>query len=374
MTSFASEHETTALDTLAEVSRQQRDLVQSNSDFARGAAHAPDTEGSLGINEVDKWYAQLQQQLESVDTIGADLVVPVPVHATHLNDVPGTRQPSELVQSTNADLNALLFNEPSNTSLLNAGHGSTSCQAQAIDPELHVGQTEASTVGQKRSHEAMRNGAEDVELDTLEQDEPRAFGLLQKTSRKSARTRFSDERRRQVGGVRKLGACIRCRMLKKPCSEGTPCKTCSTVESARLWKTSCIRTRFIDEFTLFSTAFFNAKSHAKVNALLVDRHLQKQPGRIQATLFPDTQIHASFNPMATLEPSQDPEVPAHLVTGLLMIDFEGDQVTAKMEKYLVDMTNEFVEHETSQIIKATMKTATRLISTHGVNRRSGTSR
>jgi hypothetical protein len=94
------------------------------------------------------------------------------------------------------------------------------------------------------------------------------------------RGRFSDVRRREVSEVRKRGACIRCRMLKKPvsvtawfldlqafgispryyeqvvdfkqCSGDTPCLTCANVEAARLWKTPCIRTRITEVFELYS--------------------------------------------------------------------------------------------------------------------------
>ena len=42
------------------------------------------------------------------------------------------------------------------------------------------------------------------------------YGTLAKSGKKAKRNRFSDNRRKEVHGIRKLGACIRCRMLKKP--------------------------------------------------------------------------------------------------------------------------------------------------------------
>lgn len=99
------------------------------------------------------------------------------------------------------------------------------------------------------------------------------FGSSSKPQKPKVRSRFSADRRKEVQEVRKRGACIRCRMLKKPvrdfsliasincisaltclllkCSGGSPCKTCATVESARLWKQPCIRTRLVEECELY---------------------------------------------------------------------------------------------------------------------------
>ena len=45
-----------------------------------------------------------------------------------------------------------------------------------------------------------------------------------------------------------------CEMLTiSKCSDGDPCSTCTSVESARLWKLPCMRTRIASEFELYST-------------------------------------------------------------------------------------------------------------------------
>lgn len=86
--------------------------------------------------------------------------------------------------------------------------------------------------------------------------------------RHKVRGRFTDSRREEVQKVRKMGACIRCRMLRKPvssfldqstfeanvcqCSGDSPCNTCAGIESARLWKLPCTRARIADELQLYS--------------------------------------------------------------------------------------------------------------------------
>ncbi len=93
-------------------------------------------------------------------------------------------------------------------------------------------------------------------------------GRAQKT-----RGKLSSSRRQEVQNMRKQGACIRCRMLRKTvwgphgrlshvvliaktcqCSGDNPCKACAAVASARVWKLDCIRTSIVREFELYHTS------------------------------------------------------------------------------------------------------------------------
>ncbi|KAL8673372.1 MAG: hypothetical protein Q9168_002198, partial [Polycauliona sp. 1 TL-2023] len=70
------------------------------------------------------------------------------------------------------------------------------------------------------------------------------------------RGKFTDSRRQEVQEIRKKGACIRCRMLRKTCSGESPCKTCASVVSARVWKLDCMRTSIYKEVDVFCTGYF----------------------------------------------------------------------------------------------------------------------
>ncbi|KAL8689986.1 MAG: hypothetical protein Q9218_004471 [Villophora microphyllina] len=70
------------------------------------------------------------------------------------------------------------------------------------------------------------------------------------------RGKFTDSRRQEVQNIRKKGACIRCRMLRKTCSGESPCKTCASVISARVWKLDCVRTNVHKELDMFQTGVF----------------------------------------------------------------------------------------------------------------------
>jgi len=51
---------------------------------------------------------------------------------------------------------------------------------------------------------------------------------------------LSADQRKQASEIRKLGACIRCRFLKKTCDKGDPCAGCQP-SHARLWLVPCTR-------------------------------------------------------------------------------------------------------------------------------------
>ena len=109
------------------------------------------------------------------------------------------------------------------------------------------------------------------------------YGILSNNPRQKPRGRFDDVRRKEVSNMRKQGACIRCRMLKKPCSGDTPCKTCASVESARIWKGKCVRTRLSDEMDLWSGKLFDARARAKLTATTGPSGSDESSGFVEVT-------------------------------------------------------------------------------------------
>ncbi|KAJ4503055.1 hypothetical protein HRR83_008941 [Exophiala dermatitidis] len=92
-------------------------------------------------------------------------------------------------------------------------------------------------------------------------------GTLAKVQKPKVRGRFDDTRRKEVRELRKLGACLRCRMLKKTCSPGTPCQTCAAVETPRVWKHCCVRTKLVDAFPLYFNLIYGGVLHKRLEHL-----------------------------------------------------------------------------------------------------------
>ena len=201
------------------------------------------------------------------------------------------------------------------------------------------------------------------------------FSVSQKPVKPKVRGRFSDSRRKEVQEVRKRGACIRCRMLKKPCSGESPCSTCVNVESARLWKQPCIRTRIAEEFNLYSAGLhgvlaFHAVSQARGQIQLAQLH-----GRIEASHYPESAVFVTFAPLKCQVAHGTEIDPAILGGGLSslgsapaleIIDSDTDDVGGKLDIYIKKLGPKFLESEESPFMKPTLRVAQEISSDNSV--------
>lgn len=193
------------------------------------------------------------------------------------------------------------------------------------------------------------------------------YGNGTRANKPKVRGRFTPDRRKEVQAVRKRGACIRCRMLKKPCSGETPCTTCRNVESARLWKQPCMRTRLADELDMYSAGLHAVLAYHEVNAIKTRVNFQPSPNRIEASHYPETQIFANFSSQEGQDmPSEkniDPILGLTLdFTGenLRILDNDTDDLPLKIENYVERMAPTFFEKEPSHFMHATLALAMQL--------------
>jgi hypothetical protein len=189
------------------------------------------------------------------------------------------------------------------------------------------------------------------------------FSVNQKPAKPKVRGRFTDSRRKEVQEVRKRGACIRCRMLKKPCSGENPCNTCQNVESARLWKQPCIRTRIAEEFGLYTTGLHSVLAFLAVTQAKGQILLNQTPGRIEASHFPASGIFATFSPLKCQQTptAQNADIDPAIFSGLSSPDLElidtDDDISGKVDHYVKKMAGHFSDSEDSHFMKATVQIA-----------------
>jgi hypothetical protein len=185
------------------------------------------------------------------------------------------------------------------------------------------------------------------------------YGNGRKASKPKVRGRFQNDRRKEVQRVRKLGACLRCRMLKKPCGEGTPCATCVNVSSARVWTLPCTRVNIGEVLEMFSAGLHATLSQ---DAVLDARNrcgFRDTPHLIDASHFPDTKIFATFNANHGQEVLAADIIDPGLSNGSpsnVRRLFE-DDLQPKLEKYAEDMLTTFVSREPSHFMNVTLDTA-----------------
>lgn len=176
-----------------------------------------------------------------------------------------------------------------------------------------------------------------------------------------ARARFAPARRKEVQEVRKIGACIRCRILRKNCGTGTPCDTCRKVLAPRVWRTGCVRTRLHEQLDLYSAGVQVVLSQNRINLLKDQLNPINNGTVIEMSHFPDTDLHITLPTLvAILEPSQSQaEVRGSKdpYNHVIMIDQDTEDIPDKVEQYMRAALRLFVEREPSKFMRVTLETA-----------------
>lgn len=276
-----------ALDTLAEVSHRHMNYSVTAHEYTNHPTVARPPDRGLVENQL---LAALQRQdADGNSTARSVEPTTVPMYPTY------TAQAQTLAEETafsNAPVSLPLVNTATAaTHHMDQGQGQHS--DAPIDPQLDDAVCDEEPTSAAPDHVTPRQYQDEfiswteAPQDFVTQQDPPStepnpeFGNTQKTGRSNARTRFTDTRRKEVQEIRKRGACLRCRMLKKPCSEGTPCGTCKKIDSARLWKGVCTRKKLAEQFTLYSTSFFKPIMAKKLGDSLQALNGVSLSGRIE---------------------------------------------------------------------------------------------
>lgn len=192
------------------------------------------------------------------------------------------------------------------------------------------------------------------------------------------RSKFTPTRRQEVKEVRKLGACIRCRILRKICSRGTPCDTCRKVLAPRVWMTGCVRSRLHEQLDLYSAGVQVVLSQNRINLHKDQLQLTDVGSLVRVSHFPDTGKHIELATLAVLlEPAEaahgggegggddgggdvdDEASPARDRHQVIMINQDKEEVPYKIETYVRDVLPLFMEREPSRFMRVTLDTAAR---------------
>ncbi|KAK4204991.1 hypothetical protein QBC40DRAFT_75549 [Triangularia verruculosa] len=180
-----------------------------------------------------------------------------------------------------------------------------------------------------------------------------------------SRARFNPDRRKEVQEVRKIGACIRCRVLRKTCSQGSPCDTCRKVLSPRVWRNGCVRTKFSEQLDLYSAGVQIVLAQARVNGIKHTVALQNQGVLIEACHFPDYESRLQLQVLQS-EPERDAEGKLLDTTigedhpsnyHIVMLDNDNQDVPARVETYMREVLPEMIRREPSQFMRITLQTA-----------------
>ncbi|KAF2094490.1 hypothetical protein NA57DRAFT_80296 [Rhizodiscina lignyota] len=228
-----------------------------------------------------------------------------------------------------------------------------------IDPQLHDGSADI-----ERELSKAANRLRPILSKTPPPD-------MRPTTKPKTRGRFSDIRRKEVQELRKLGACMRCRMLKKTCSTDTPCELCRSIDTARIWKYPCIRTRIADECGLWSSGLFAIQAYHPVNRIRDLLQLQSASGRVELKVGLGIPVLVTFSYAQSTGPASPELDPAFLgnegiadPTDVQMLDSEHDHALGKLEQYILKLVFCCQDEKASSLMRVTLEHCQRIIVEH----------
>lgn len=176
------------------------------------------------------------------------------------------------------------------------------------------------------------------------------------------RARFSEPRRKEVQSIRKLGACIRCRILRKTCSEGDPCLTCQKVLSPRIWRTGCVRTKVTDKLDIYNARVqaYHCSRHFEAYKTAMDlKHPEVDLEAVQAdtTVLFEVKVRLGTKAGEIYDPTLSAEY-QEVTRKVVMIDTDASQnLPEKMQSYVGSVLSELVSGEEAAFSRITLETA-----------------
>ena len=177
--------------------------------------------------------------------------------------------------------------------------------------------------------------------------------------KQNVRAKFGPSRRDEIRAVRSVGACLRCRMLRKPCSQETPCHTCAVIEAPRLFKLPCLRTKLEEQFPLYSTLPHSNRSDREVKNLHVQGTFKTDAGVLEVShnLSPKILLKAYKINHFTRPDFVETRGRKLSERDLVVLDLDSDSMVHKVPRYLQEMTALLIEAEQSSVMKASLQMA-----------------
>jgi hypothetical protein len=176
---------------------------------------------------------------------------------------------------------------------------------------------------------------------------------MKETSNEKSKVRpqLTDVRKQEIQKMRKIGSCIRCKMLRKTCSENTPCITCSAIDSPRNWKGfACLRARLAELYQGYALGLYQTLSFQNINTVKSRMAFTPSPNKVVVKYFADADPFVlSALECQTTSIAGNPW-PSMQETAIL--DTEANDLPTIFEGYIHKGAARFFEQETSQVLKS----------------------
>ena len=204
-----------------------------------------------------------------------------------------------------------------------------------------------------------RSHASDLPLESSQESD---HGSL--TQKPKARAGFSEARKQEITKMRRLRSCIRCRMLRKPCSVETPCATCGVIDSPRVWKGfPCLHAKLVDLYQGYMLGLFQILSCRDINAIKAAMRSIPKCGNLVVKYFEVARpLVLGALEIVTNNPQIDPPL-SMLSNGRIMgtrtvfLNTEANDLPTILEEYFRKEVATFLEQEQSPVMKSIGKLA-----------------
>jgi hypothetical protein len=188
-----------------------------------------------------------------------------------------------------------------------------------------------------------------------------ALGSSRKSSiqKVKGRATYSQAKREHVKKMRAIGSCIRCKVLRKPCSENDPCATCGAIDSARAWKGfPCLRAKLVDMYQGYILGLSQALSSNDINSAKSSMPFVRGPTKLYVKYLEN----AAPLVLGALEgrsngPAVDPSLSTlsnghDVLVKTIILDSETNNLPKIFEEYIQREAVHFSEQEVSPIIRS----------------------
>jgi hypothetical protein len=165
-------------------------------------------------------------------------------------------------------------------------------------------------------------------------------------------------------------------MLKKTCSGDDPCTACAAIETPRVWKSGCVRTKLVNEFNPFFAGLPSTLSYHEVSNIKNNTVCEPFDGYVEAFHFEDSGFVIVFKALQSKADAQNITIgPDSLIgqspiendCGRFIVDTGNDEAgfALQVEEYLHEAHSALVSAESSVLLKSILGIAQRLLTDQG---------
>ena len=190
-------------------------------------------------------------------------------------------------------------------------------------------------------------------------------GTAAKSQKAKQRSAFNPQRKKEVQEMRLRGVCIRCKMLKKPCGMGTPCKPCSDIDQTRLWG-PCSRWDLKQDLKFYTIPLHSTFAFDDITGITNQISFQPFEGHILVSLV-DGDLAKMEVPCEQGQPGSHALHPQYGISmqrrhyqkseDIFILSITKKDFAAKLQQYLQATSEDFCSREKSPLVCATLMMA-----------------